>query len=37
MTKPDDDMKDNYKQTSLMYVKYENPQQNISQPSSTTY
>ena len=36
-TKPDDDTKDNYKQTSLMYIKYENPQQHISQPSSTTY
>lgn len=37
MTKPDDDTKNNYKQTSLMYIKYENLQQNISQPNSTTH
>ena len=35
--KPDDDTNNNYKQTSLMYIKYENPRQNISQPNSTTH
>ena len=37
VTKPDDDTRNNYKQPSLMYIKYENLQQNISQPNSTTH